>query len=127
MFDEWRTLAQQRVQGAESFGFFDQPVMHGACAWLAQPARRVMEHVALVVGDRHAEGHDQCAPLQLVVEQGAPGNGHTDAGDGGLDGQVVAIEGVSTSHIQAAGADAFEVELPFGIFRAATPGGDVVQ
>lgn len=32
-----------------------------------------MHHIALVVGDRHTERHDQCAPFKLIIEQGAAG------------------------------------------------------
>ena len=86
-----------------------------------------MHHITLVVGDRYTKGHDQCAALQFVIEQRASCNRHADTGNRRLDGQVVAVESVPAPHIQAGGADAFQVELPLGIFRTATPGGDVMQ
>ncbi|MNZ85020.1 hypothetical protein D3C78_1037960 [compost metagenome] len=80
-----------------------------------------------MVGDRQAERHDQRTAFQLVIEQGTAGNGHADAGNRRFNGQVVAVERVPTAHIQAAGTNPFQVELPLGVFRAAAPGGDVVQ
>ncbi|MNH06120.1 hypothetical protein D3C79_654760 [compost metagenome] len=101
--------------------------MHRPGARMRQATGRVEQHVALVVGDRQAERHDQGAALQLVIEQGASGDGHADAGDCRFNGQVVAVEGVPAAHVQATGTNPFQIKLPFGVFRTATPGGDVVQ
>ncbi|MNN77730.1 hypothetical protein D3C81_1942220 [compost metagenome] len=80
-----------------------------------------------MIGHRQAERYDQCAPLQLVIEQRASGDGHAHSGDGRFDGQVIAIEGVAAPHIRAFKADGIQIKLPFRIFVTAAPGSDVMQ
>ncbi len=80
-----------------------------------------------MVGHRQAKRHDQGAALQLIVEQRASRDGHAHAGDGSLDGQVVAVEGVPAPHVGLVVANGVQVKLPLGVFITATPGGDVVQ
>ncbi|MNN36452.1 hypothetical protein D3C81_1503510 [compost metagenome] len=94
---------------------------------MAQRPRCVKQHVALVIGHRQAERHDQRPALQLIVEQCPSGNRHPHPGDGRFDRQVIAIEGMPASHIRPLEADGIEVKLPFRVLVAAAPGGDVVQ
>ena len=101
--------------------------MHRTHARMAQRARRIEQHVPLVIGHRQAERHDQRPALQLIVEQRSPRNRHAHAGNRRFDGQVIAIEGMPAPHVRAFKADGIEIELPFRVFVAAAPGGDVVQ
>ncbi|MOA00349.1 hypothetical protein D3C78_1197070 [compost metagenome] len=80
-----------------------------------------------MIGHRQAKRHDQRPAFQLIVEQRSSGNCHAHPGDGRFDGQVIAIEGMPAPHIRPFEADGVEVKLPFRIFVAAAPGGDVVQ
>src|SRR5476649_1299206 len=99
--------------------------MHRAYARMAQRARRIQQHVAFVVWHREAERDDQSATLQLVIEQGSPCNRHAHAGNGGLDGQVIAVERVPTPYIGVVVADGIQVKLPLSVFITPTPGGYV--
>jgi len=101
--------------------------MHRAHARMVQGARRIQQHITFVVGHREAERHDQGAAFQLIIEQGASRNRYAHAGDGGFDGQVVAVEGVATAYIGDVIADGIQVELPLRILITPTPGGNVMQ
>jgi len=101
--------------------------MHCPDPAIIQRTRRIHNPITLARRHPAIEGFDQHATGQLVGSQRAPRNGHPHAGDGGTNGQVVAIEHIAASHIHIGRTDLAQVLFPFCIRLATAPGGHVMQ